>query len=291
MALPGSAASSRGVEGFEGFAANGVADDSYAEPVGGEQSAEEVWALVQHQAIASSIPTQTILGADGRTRVSATTTFPARAIGLVTFTQRGLNFFCSGWLINKNTVATAGQCLYGDGGLGGARVWSTNVRFYPGRNGSTSPYGSCAARNLYSVTGWTVNANERYDYGAIKLNCTIGNTTGWFGFWWQSTSLNGTGETVAGYPGDKPFGQQWKAAGSVGATETLQVFYNNDTAAGQSGSPVYQPARSGPYCSGACALAIHAYGLHGSGNHATRNHGTRITQSVFNNLVYWRNLP
>ena len=52
------------------------------------------------------------------------------------------------------------------------------------------------------MTGWTVSANEEYDYGAVKLNCTVGNTVGWFGI----TSADPTNfpSIVGGYPGDKP---------------------------------------------------------------------------------------
>jgi glutamyl endopeptidase len=56
----------------------------------------------------------------------------------------------------------------------------SSFRIYPGRDGALSPYGVCTARTLFSVIGWTVSANEEYDYGAVKLNCTVGNTVGWF---------------------------------------------------------------------------------------------------------------
>ena len=87
---------------------------------------------------------------------------------------------------------------------------------------------------------------------------------------------------VSGYPGDKPL-QQWWSSDGVRYTETYQIFYRNDSTSGMSGSPVWYD-RSGPY-----AMAIHAYGIHGSFPHSVYNHGTRITQSVFNNLVAWRN--
>ncbi len=108
--------------------------------------------------------------------------------------------------------------------------------------------------------------------------------------WWQSASLTGTATTVSGYPCDKTFGQQWRHAGqTVTATHTRQVFYQNDTFGCQSGSPVYQTRAAGSsWCVGQCVMAIHAYGLHGSSPHSTNNHGTRITESVFNNLITWR---
>jgi glutamyl endopeptidase len=281
-----------GVDGVEGTASEGFADDSQAEFSGREETAEEVWALLEHRPLPSPLGQETVIGADTRVRVNPTTVSPYKRIGLVTFTQPGGSFICTAWLIGKDTVATAGHCVFGNGAIaGGARVWSTNVRFYAGRNGALSPYGVCSARRLYSVVGWTGGGgDERYDYGAIKLNCNVGNTVGTFGFWWQAASLTGLVETISGYPGDKPFGQQWRSSNfPIVATETRQVFYKNDTFGGMSGSPVFQPNRVGSFCQGLCAMAIHAYGLHNGGNHAPNNHGTRIVQAVFNNLIAWRN--
>jgi len=242
------------------------------------ESAQDVWALWQAGATSPrGLWGGSIIGTDSRILVSPTTVFPARAIGLVTFTGG----FCTGWLIGKDTVVTAGHCVH-SGGSGG--TWRTSVRFYPGRNGSSAPYGSCTARLLHSVTGWTGSADERYDYGSIKLNCTVGNTTGWFGFFSQSATLTGLPTTVAGYPDDKPL-TQWKATGTVAVTQDRQLFYKNDTRPGQSGSPVYYN-RSG--C-GICSMAIHAYGVHGASPHSTNNHGTRIISAVYNNLLAWKN--
>ena len=239
---------------------------------------------------------ESIIGTDRRVQVTPTTTYPARATTFITFNQGTGSFSCSGWLVSKDTVATAGHCV--NTGPGGGSIWSTNVKVYPGRNGPSSPYGSCTAKSLWSVTGWVSSGLETYDYGAIKLNCTIGTTTGWYGFFWQSASLTGLPDDTRGYPGDKPSGTQWLANNCAGTrgftqctiavTQTRQLFYKNDTFGGQSGSPVYYNRST--TCN-PCGMAIHAYGLHGSPPHSTNNHGTRITQSVFNFLVNIINKP
>lgn len=176
------------------------------------------------------------------------------------------------------------------GGLFGS--WFTNVRFFPGRNGDgTPPYGSCSATRLYSVHGWTTLGLESFDYGAVKLNCNVGNTVGWMGAWWQSAALGNLQATVAGYPGDKPR-QQWRSTGRLANSDSSQVFYPNDSIGGMSGGPVYQVGRTGAFCQGTCAFAIHTQGLHGLfGKHANYNHGTRLTQSIYTNLSAWRNAP
>ncbi|HEX6290970.1 MAG TPA: serine protease [Herpetosiphonaceae bacterium] len=214
---------------------------------------------------------ESIIGTDSRYQITNTTVYPYRAIAKITSSIGG----CTGWLINANTVATAGHCIYGSGG------WATNVVVYPGRNGTSTPYGSCGYTRLYSVSGWTTSRSPEYDYGAIKLNCSIGNTTGYFGYRWSSASLTGQPSYISGYPGDKPSGTQWRSDDSIRITETRRLFYANDTYGGHSGSPVWN---NGASCS-TCGIAIHAYGVGSNGY----NGGTRITEAVFNNLTTWKN--
>ncbi|MDQ2995507.1 MAG: serine protease [Chloroflexota bacterium] len=213
---------------------------------------------------------ESVIGTDSRFRITSTTSYPYGAIAHITSSIGG----CTGWLINANTVVTAGHCVFGSG-------WATNVRVYPGRNGSSTPYGSCGASRLFSVTGWTSSKNRNYDYGAIKLNCSIGNSTGSFGYRWTSASLTGQASYTSGYPGDKTYGTQWRSNDSIRISQTYRLYYANDTFGGQSGSPVWN---GGASCS-PCGIAIHAYGVDSTGY----NGGTRITQSVFNNLTTWKN--
>lgn len=220
--------------------------------------------------VASPGKPETVIGADNRYKINTTTTYPYRAIAHVTSSIGG----CTGWFINANTIITAGHCVYGTG-------WATNVRVYPGRNGSYTPYGSCGATRLFTVTGWTTRHDPQYDYGAIKLNCTIGNSTGWFGYRWQSSTLTGQATYIAGYPGDKTYATMWRHDDKVRITDARRIFYANDTYAGQSGSPVWN---GGANCS-PCGIAIHTYGVGSNGY----NGGTRITSDVFNNLTNWRN--
>jgi glutamyl endopeptidase len=235
------------------------------------------------------IGTESVIAPDQRVRINPTTTFPARAVVFITRNGAG---HCTGWLYGADIVATAGHCLH-TGGSGG--TWYTGLAVWPGRNGASAPYGSCTPRLLHSVTGWTVDGNEAYDYGAIKLNCTIGNTTGWFGYWWQSASLAGTSTLINGYPGDKPFGEQWRGdsvARTVTVSQANQIFYTNDTIGGMSGSAVYQNRAAGSsFCVGFCSMAIHGYGLHGAAPHSNNNHAARITEARFNNLQAWKNAP
>jgi glutamyl endopeptidase len=263
-----------------GYLAPGQARDSLANIKAGRETEAAAVAKARLEGVSAPIGRESVIGADTRIRVNPTTTYPARATVLITFSAGR----CTGWLINANTVVTAGHCVHP--GNGTTFYPASSYRIYPGYTGSAAPYGSCTAKWLASVQGWTKNGDDRFDYGAIKLNCSIGNTTGYFGFFWTSASLTGLPTLINGYPGDKPL-TQWRSSDLVRLTQAQRVFYQNDTTGGMSGSPVYY-IRAG--C-GICAMAIHAYGTYGSPPFSTNNHGTRITQTVFNNLIAWRNAP
>jgi glutamyl endopeptidase len=254
--------------------------EALAEFKGIAETPQEFAALQALPGVTAKLGAETIIGPDNRVRINPTTSFPARATVLITFSAGR----CTGWLIGAHTVVTAGHCVHPGGG--GSFYPRSSYRLYPGRNGAASPYGSCTARWLASVTGWTVSRSDEYDYAAIRMNCSIGNITGWYGFFWQSASLTGLPTTINGYPGDKPL-TQWRSSDTVRVTQTRRVFYRNDTVGGVSGAPVWYN-RTG--C-GICSMAVHAYGTYNGPPFSTNNHGTRITQAVFNNLIAWRNAP
>jgi glutamyl endopeptidase len=236
---------------------------------------------VAPQSVVVDVNAESVIGPDGRAGVANTTTYPRRAIAQILFDGGAL---CTGWMISPDTLATAGHCVHqGDGGTNGFYpVGTYQVR--PGRYGSTSPYGTCTAKTLYTVNGWATGALQEYDYGAIKLNCTVGNTTGWFGYFHQADSHNGQQAIIAGYPADKGGHTMWTMTGTIAGTLPRRLTYNIDTAGGQSGSPVW--TNNNANCPGSCVRAIHAYGVGGSD---TMNSGTRIIPEVATNLTAWRN--
>ncbi len=241
-------------------------------------SGDEASALLD----AIPIGPNSIIGPDERKLVKKTTKYPYRAVVLILFETPEGSSRCTGWMINRNTVATAGHCVYGYQNNAGWYNYKT-FKMYPGYTGSSAPYGSCKAKNLYSVVGWTQNGLDDYDYGAIKLKCNVGKKTGWFGYFSTSKSLKGRKITIAGYPGDKPR-TQWKSKGKVTVSQVRRVFYQNDTFGGMSGSAVYYKK---PGC-GQCSIAVHAYGTYNGPPFDNNNHGTRITKYVKKNLDDWK---
>jgi glutamyl endopeptidase len=219
---------------------------------------------------------------DTRYPIATTTWTPGSAIVLLTLDNGGSSYRCSGFLIGPDTVATAGHCVHFNG------AWSYNVRAYPGYTGSVAPFGSCGYRSLRSVTAWTQNKNPAYDFGVVKLDCAIGNSTGWLGLYWQTASLNGLAVHIQGYPADKGWGQ-WGHDGTVGYSFPNYTYSSYTTKF--NGSPIFTnslqavsiyttTAPDPSTCNGDICSTTSAY----------YSVGTRITQEVFNWLVYWKSL-
>lgn len=248
--------------------------------------------------------TETPISPDRRVQITATTTYPNRAVVWITFSKSSTStgWSCTGFMIAPNVVATAGHCVnYGTSG-GSGFFLKSSFRIYPGRSGATIPYkcpgGAVAtASQLWTNSTWNSTGAETNDYGAITLSCNIGTTTGYFG-WTTGGQAIGNPVDTQGYPGDKPSGTQWDADNcstssvstsfvqcTVAAVSSQQLFYRNDTAGGQSGSPLFTVTSSG--CT--CAIGIHAYGLHGSSPHSTNNHGTRVNLTVSRFFSLMRN--
>jgi V8-like Glu-specific endopeptidase len=147
-----------------------------------------------------------------------------------------------------------------------------------GRNGNTLPFGTVASTSFRSVIGWTLGGDERYDYGAIILSEPLGNTVGWFGFEaYTAAALVSAEANISGYPGDKPVGTQWYDVHQIAVVDDRKIYYDIDSAGGQSGSGVYRIVAGMRY-----GVAIHAYGG------ATTNSGTRIVTPVYSNMVAWK---
>ena len=133
-----------------------------------------------------------------------------------------------------------------------------------------------------STKGWVEGKKPESDYGAIILpsGAFSGQQLGSFGFAaYPSTVLLAKRAVLAGYPGDKPFAEQWGMGRRLKAVTAKQLVYEIDTVGGQSGAPVYIKHNGKRY-----VVGIHNYGA-SSGNSATR-----VTEAVFKNLQNWSKL-
>ncbi|MFD8417646.1 trypsin-like serine peptidase [Streptomyces sp. NPDC059650] len=223
---------------------------------------------------------ETVHGPDDRVQIADTSNYPWRAHASLLITAAdNSQWIGTGWFIGPHTLATAGHVVFiKNSGVPGRDGWVKSIQVMPGRNGSTLPFGAVTSTSFRTVTGWTDSGDENFDYGAVIIPTELGATTGWFGFGaWPDADLLKTSVNISGYPGDKPPGTQWYDGRGVSSVNPLKVFYDIDTAGGQSGSAVYRIHNGGRY-----GIAVHAYGG------VTTNSGTRITRSVFNNLVQWK---
>jgi hypothetical protein len=130
--------------------------------------------------------------------------------GKVFFTKGGLNYVCSGTIINsegKDSVWSAGHCVHG--GSGG--TWHGNWSFVPAYDDDLAnprPYGTWSAAYLSSRTAWTNSSDFSQDIGVATMNTN-------FGGWHIVDYFGGQGLTVNrgknvwvnafGYPGESPF--------------------------------------------------------------------------------------
>lgn len=223
---------------------------------------------------------ETVHGPDNRIQITNTSSYPWRVHASLLITAKdNSRWIGTGWFIGPHTLMTAGHVVYiKNSGVPGRDGWVKSISVMPGRNGSSLPYGSVTSTSFRSVTGWTNNGDQNYDYGAIIIPTNLGNTVGWLGFGvYGDSDLRQTTGNISGYPGDKPTGTQWYDYHRIASVSNRKVYYDIDTAGGQSGSAVYRIKNGGRY-----AFGIHAYG--GS----SVNSGTRIVTAVYNNMVAWK---
>lgn len=225
-----------------------------------------------------------VIKPDTRVAVSDTIGFPARAIVQIVYESgTGEKRLCSGTMISPDTVLTAGHCVHS-----GTRTGEYHKNFWvvPGRNKGAAPFGRCAGVATFLLSGWNASATTEesryYDLGAIKLNCQIGNTTGWLGV--RTLKDNERVATIVqGYASDSnPPAQQWISEDRLRLLWELKGFYQNDTIGGTSGAPVLAKGTVDS------VIGVHTNGLHGNEEPWKSNNAfTRITPERLARIQEW----
>jgi V8-like Glu-specific endopeptidase len=217
-------------------------------------------------------------------RILDTELAPWRRICALAISSPGGDFIGTGWFVGPRTIITAGHCVFHEGMDG----WATRIAVSPGRNGTEFPYDTVTATRFSSLNLWVDSADPDFDIGAIHLDEPIGDLVGWFGVAALSTSeLPGFFVNISGYPSVPGFGtQQYFHANRILRVTGRRIFYDVDTAGGQSGSPVWIYRSDG---ADPTAVGIHAYGVGGTPADLgiTANSAPRIIPEVLNQIKGW----
>ncbi len=227
---------------------------------------------------------ESVIGTDGRVRVTPTTTFPWRSIVKLYITAKdGARFSGSGAIIGRGDgngfhVLTCGHCVY----LHDHGGWASAIKIVPGLDRSYMPYNYANTTKMRSYTGWTTSKMREHDWAVLTLDRRIGNHVGWMG---RITASKGNSLYTgilnsAGYPGDRGGGIELFRDSDNGRVATdYNHWYYMDTGKGQSGMPIWRFI--GPDKRHVCT--VHAYGNDGSGS----NHGTRLNQDKYDRIIAW----
>lgn len=221
-----------------------------------------------------------IIGTDDRVQVASTREYPWRCVCELRITaQDGSQWSGTGWLAGPRLVVTAGHVVY----IHNRGGWARSIEVIPGVNGLDRPFGSALCDRFHCVSGWTAQQDGDFDYGAIVLPAAspYGQKLGYLGFaTLEAPALEDAPVNIAGYPSDKPPGTLWYHARRLERIEPRLLYYNIDTAGGQSGAPAWAQAQGQ-------RLVV---GVH-TGGAITGNSAVRIDPVVFDTLSAWIQSP
>lgn len=245
---------------------------------------------------------RTVLGDDGRTHVEDTGASPWRMVCHLHIEGPFGSATGTGWFAGPRTVVTAGHCVFDAAGLGG---WATRIRVSPGMSDGTAAFGSYDATRFETTDAWRLQGDRGSDIGAILLDAVPGRpdpggAAGWFGVAaLPDALLRDAMVNVSGYPADKPDppdgrprgSQQWHARNRITSLTPGRLFYEVDTAVGQSGGPAYVVDRPGGT---PVVVGVHAHGIEGmtgggmaNGSGSPANSAPRVTAQVVRLIQDW----
>jgi len=186
-----------------------------------------------------------VVGADNRTAVRNTATYPYSAVGYLEMTNvKGEIYSCTATVVGRFAVLTAAHCLYNHEEEGG---WRDKFTFWPGINGeNTVPFGGYEYDMAYLFDGYVSNYEGAYDtvwpydIAMLTFKDPVGDATGSMGYWNFPDFGDFEGNLVA-YHDDKKAFTQWRSVCEVIQEDLYETDFthNCDFASGASGAPIY----------------------------------------------------
>lgn len=229
----------------------------------------------------SGISPNAYIGEDDSYEIFDTYSMPYKAVcnlktywdnngdGIADFTAGG-----SGCMVGRTVLLTAGHVIYntGWGKCVGVDVYPAQMRYY-------TPYGPYTAKKIFvNVKLEEEVFSNGKDWGIVIMNNPVGDTTGWLNLK-NCTDVDMIGEDVSviGYPGGKDPGRitMWRSDGKVIGQGTYPLYYDCDTAGGNSGSPVINSDNE--------IVAVHS-----GGTTDVHNVGAKVVSDLYSTVNYMR---
>lgn len=230
----------------------------------------------------------------------AETYYPYRTVGKIYFSFDGSDYVCSGAVIRKRLVLTAGHCLHqGEGGQSG---FHSDVVFVPALRGGSAPYGEWTASYLWVTNAWYTGGGavpNTADYAIIEINDRrisgvvrkIGDYLGSLG-WITNRLLTDNHLTLLGYPQSMDSGTTMHRVDSNYKKKTTKntAEYGSDMTGGSSGGPWVQDfgekAVGQSHAGGGTgnqAVGVTSYGYTNAG--VKLQGSSNFTTNIFNGLI------